>query len=180
MGVFRTHRVFPPWVIVLTLQLAVVGSVSFWSGVESLGARYMLSNTPLVGLGLLTILTVSGMRARFGLALFCAACRVFTSLFAIQFRLNVIPSGSRLSELMTDKLRLDRAWRRKDAVKAAKQLLSENDPNAAIRILEGALTLGEDSTVDEYLVKSYQMAGNPEGAAAASLRYQRVLNSMLY
>jgi hypothetical protein len=94
VGVFRAYRVFLPWVIVLALQLAVIGSVSFWSGIESFGARYMLSNTPLVGLGLLTILTVSETRTRFVLAMVCAACCVFTSLFAIQFRMNLIPSGS--------------------------------------------------------------------------------------
>jgi hypothetical protein len=65
-------------------------------------------------------------------------------------------------------------------VKAAKQLLSENDPRAAIRILESALALGEDRTVDECLVKAYQMAGDPDGTAAALSRYQRLLNSLLY
>ena len=121
LGAIRATRVYLPWVIVLTLQIAVVGSVSFWSGVESFGARYMLSNTPLIGLGLITIFGISAVWVRRSVAVACAVCCVFTSLFAIQFRLNLVPTGTMLtfSELLTDKLRLPQVRQRRAAAKAS-------------------------------------------------------------
>ncbi|MGA2716432.1 MAG: hypothetical protein ABSG41_25335 [Bryobacteraceae bacterium] len=182
LGAVRATRIYLPWIIVLTLQAAVVGSVSFWSGVESFGARYMLSNTPLIGLGIITIFGISAVWVRRTVAVLCAVCCVFTSLFAVQFRLDLMPTETPLtfSELFTDKLRLTQVRQRRAAAKQAEQLLAKGDPNSAIRILEDAGRLGEDRNVDVSLVKAYRAAGRPEQADAAELRYKKLLESSLY
>jgi hypothetical protein len=182
LGAFRSSLVFAPWIAVLTLQLAVVGAVSFWSGEEAFGARYMLSNIPLIAIGLVVIFALSGVWMRRGLALACIACCVFTMLFAVQFRLNLVPQTTPLtiSELLTDKLRLNQVRKRKAAERAARQSLASGDPAAAIRLLETTFNLGDDRTVDQCLIDASRAAGDKGQAKAAEARYQRLLESRLY
>lgn len=182
LGALKATRIYLPWIVVLALQSAVVGSVSFWSGVESFGARYMLSNSPLIGLGIITAFALSTVWIRRSLAVACAVCCGFTSLFAVQFRLNLVPTETTLtfSELVTDKLRLPQVRQRKAAAKQADELLAKGDPNAAVRILQGVRGLGEDRNIDASLVKAYREAGQAEQADAADLRYKKFLESRLY
>jgi hypothetical protein len=182
LGVFRSSRVFAPWIVVLTLQLAVVGSIPFWSGAEAFGSRYMLSNLPLIAVGLVVVFALSGVWLRRGLALACVACCVFTSLFAVQFRLNLVPETTPLtvSELLTDKLRLNQVRKRRQAEKVARQSLANGDPAAAIRILEATFDLGDDRSVDQCLIDASRAAGDKGRTEAAEARYQRLLESRLY
>jgi hypothetical protein len=182
VGAMRAPRIYLPWVVVLTLQALVIGSVSFWSGLESFGARYMLSNTPLIGFGIITIFGVSAVWIRRSVALTCALCCVFTSLFAIQFRLDLVPTETPLTftELVTDKLRLPQVRQRRAEAKEAVELMARGDPNAAVRILEGTRSLGEDRNVDMYLAQAYRAAGMTEQADAADLTYKKLLQSTLF
>jgi hypothetical protein len=182
VGATRATRIYLPWVIVLTLQALAIGSISFWSGLGSFGARYMLSNTPLIGIGIITIFGVSAVWIRRSAAVFCALCCVFTSVFAIQFRLDLVPTETPLtfSELITDKLRLPQVRQRREAARQAVELMARGDPNAAVRILEGTRSLGEDRNVDMYLAQAYRAAGMTEQADAADLRYKMLLESRLF
>jgi hypothetical protein len=103
-------------------------------------------------------------------------------LFAIQFRFSLVPQGTTLtfSELLTDKLRLDRVWRRRQEANQARQLLAKGDAAGAARMLEDALALGEDRSVDESLIAAWRAAGDNDRAAAADARYRRFLESRLY
>jgi len=181
-GAIRATRIYLPWVIVLTLQVLVVGSVSFWSGIESFGARYMLSNTPLIGLGIITIFGISAVWIKRGVAVVCAVCCVFTSLFAIQFRLDLVPTETPLTfaELVTDKLRMPQVRQRRAEARQAVELMAKGDPNGAVRILEDAERLGEDRNVDMYLAQAYRAAGMADRADAADLRYKKLLESRLF
>jgi hypothetical protein len=181
-GAIKATRIYLPWIIVLTLQTLVIGSVSFWSGLESFGARYMLSNTPLIGLGLITIFGVSAVWIKRSVAVACALFCVYTSLFAIQFRLDLVPTESPLtfSELVTDKLHLLQVRQRRAEAKQAAELIAKGDPNAAVRILEDARSQGEDRNVDMYLAQAYRAAGMTEQADAADLRYKKLLDSRLF
>ena len=181
-GATKATRIYLPWIIVLTLQALVIGSVSFWSGLESFGARYMLSNTPLIGLGIITIFGVSAVWVKRSVAVVCALCCVFTSLFAIQFRLDLVPTETPLtfSELVTDKLRLPQVRQRRAAAKQAVELMAKGDPTTAVRILEDTRSLGEDRNVDMYLAQAYREAGMTAQADAADLRYRKLLESRLF
>jgi len=182
VGATKATRIYLPWIIVLTLQALVIGSVSFWSGVESFGARYMLSNTPLIGFGIITIYGASTVWIRRGMTVACALCCVFTSLFAIQFRMDLVPTETPLtfSELVTDKLRLPQVRRRRAAAKQAVALMAKGDAAGAVRILEDARRFGEDRNVDMYLAQAYRAAGMKEQADAADLKYRKLLDSTLF
>lgn len=182
IGAFQATRIYLPWIIVLTLQIAVVGSIPFWHGVESFGARYLLSDTPLIGLGIITLYGVSSVQVRRSLSMVCALCCVFTALFAVQFRLNLVPTETPLtfSELVTDKLRLGQVRQRKAATRQASDLLAKGDPASAIRTLESVVSLGEDRDVDMFLEKAYRAAGKIDQADAAGLKYKKFLESRLY
>jgi hypothetical protein len=184
-GLFRAARIYLPWLIVLTLQTAVVGSVPFWHGLDSFGARYMLSNTPLVGLGLMTLFCALGPVARRTLATASVVCCVFTSVFAIQYRFDLVPTGTTLtaSELFTDKFRLSAVKQRRAAAAKAKNLLARGDAQSAaeaIATLESVAPLGEDRRVDQTLAAAYRAAGKPELADAAGQRLDRFLESRLF
>lgn len=182
LGATKVPRIYLPWIIILALQTAVVGSVSFWHGIESFGARYMMSNTPLVGFGLITFIGASTVWVRRGLAVACAACCVFTMLFAVQFRLDLVPRETPLtfSELFTDKLRLPKVRKRHAAVQQALAFLANNNPDAAIQVLESVRPLGEDRFVDQLLAKAYRAAGKTQQADAFDSRYQQFLSSRLF
>jgi hypothetical protein len=182
VGTMKATRIYLPWLIVLALQAMVIGSVSFWSGLESFGARYMLSNTPLIGFGIITIYGASGVWIRRGMAVACALCCIFTVSFAIQFRLDLVPTETPLtfSELVTDKLRLPKVRQRRTAAKQAVELMAKGDASGAVRILEDARSLGEDRNVSMYLAQAYRTAGMKEQADAADLRYRKLLESRLF
>jgi len=182
LGASKAPRIYLPWIIVLTLQVAVVGSIPFWNGVESFGARYMLSNTPLVGFGIITFYGVSTVWVRRSLALVCAVFCAFTVLFAIQFRLDLVPRETPLtfSELVTDKLRLWQVRQRKAAVRQAREFLAKGDAASAVQALQAVLPLGEDRDVDMVLEQAYRAAGNTEQADVAQAKYKRFLESKLY
>ena len=56
-------------------------------------------------------------------------CGLYTVLFAVQFRMNLIPRSAHLTfaELITDKVRLDRSYHRRVAVTRAEQLRDAGD-----------------------------------------------------
>lgn len=181
-GAMKATRIYLPWLIVLTLQAMVIGSIPFWSGLQSFGSRYMLSNTPLIAFGIITIFGISAVWIRRSVAVICALCCIFTSLFAIQFRLDLVPTETPLtfSELVTDKLRLPQVRQRKAAAKQAVELMAKGDSGAAVRVLEDAQKLGEDRNVDMYLAQAYRAAGMTAQADAADLRYRKLLASRLF
>jgi hypothetical protein len=109
-------------------------------------------------------------------------CCIFTSLFAIQLRLDLMPTETTLtfSELVTDKLRLPAVRRRRAATRQAQDLLAKGDPNSAVRVLEDVQGLGEDRNVYASLEKAYRAAGNTAQADAVALRSRQFLESCLY
>jgi len=123
-GAVKNYRVFLPWLIPLALEILLMGSTTTWHGGNSFGSRYMTSAAPLVGWGLATSLLASNRAGKMALSAATAAACLFTLLFAVQFRLDLIPKGERLTtaEYLTDKFRIDRAWRRKQAVTRAGSL----------------------------------------------------------
>src|SRR4029077_4886548 len=100
-------REFLPWIVPAVIEWTVVGSMYWWHGMDSFSARYMLSATPLVALGLVALMSMSPRVAR-GVAVLAVPCCIFTLLFAAQFRLDLIPKSHTLTtkEIFPDKLHL--------------------------------------------------------------------------
>jgi hypothetical protein len=173
-GAFRFTREFIPWIVVLALEVIVIGSMPTWHGFDSFSSRYLLTNSPLIGLGLFTLLCSLRPLLRRSLVVVTALCCIFTTLFAIQYRLNLVPNNETLtfSEVFTDKLRLPQVRRRKNAASTARWLLSKGDTFDAILLLEEAASLGDDRDVLDLMGAAYRAEGDETLARTADLKAQ--------
>ena len=175
-------RLYVPWIVVIVLEVGITGSVPFWSGMGSFSARYLLSLTPLVGMGLVTLFCAVTIPVRRCLVAACAVCCLFTGLFAIQYRMDLVPTAVPLNftELVTDKFRLPEVRKRKLAVAQARDLLKRGDAEAAIRVLEPTVAYGEDREVDQVLEESYRAIGKPAEADAVDARRKQFVGTSFF
>jgi hypothetical protein len=117
IGLATAARQLWPWLLVIAAEVGVLGSLpKFWNCTDSFGMRSLTSCVPLLALGIavLWMKTRTG-RGRAALAGIMAVCGVYTVLFAVQFRLDLIPHDGDLtvSQLLWDKVFLRRAYLRK-------------------------------------------------------------------
>ncbi len=182
LGAFRAPRLYLPWLIVLALQIALIGSIPYWDGLGAFGARYLLSNVPMTAVGLITLYGLSGVLVRRGLSVACLACCGFTLLFAVQFRLDLIPLHTPLTykEFISDKFDIGAARQRRAAVLTARELINQGNPLAAAEVLEAARPLGDDRDVELMLERAYRAAGRGAQADEASVRHRLILDSSLF
>jgi hypothetical protein len=173
-------REFLPWIVPAAIEWTVVGSMYWWHGMDSFSARYMLSATPLVALGLAALLAVSPKVAR-GVAVLAIPCCIFALLFAIQFRLDLIPKSQTLTakEIFSDKLHLIQVRRQKVAANTAMRLVHEGNASTAIQMLESAEAMGEDRDVLGALAAAYKAGGRTAEAEDAEARLRKLLDKRL-
>lgn len=173
-GAFRFTRQFIPWIVVLALEIIVIGSMPTWHGFDSFSSRYLLTNSPLVGLGLFTLLCALTPLLRRALVVTFAACCIFTMLFEVQYRLNLIPNNETLTsrEIFTDKLRLLEVKRQKKTANTARWLVSQGHAFDAVLMLEQAADLGDDRDVLNAMGGAYRAEGDENLAKAAELKAQ--------
>ncbi|MBV9084655.1 MAG: hypothetical protein JOZ62_18420 [Acidobacteriaceae bacterium] len=101
----RISREYIVWLLVIALEVAVIGSMpTNWNCNDSFSIRSLTSCVPLVAIGLAFLLRVPAITKPLVAAI--VVCAVFSTLFAIQFRLDLIPRQSELSwsQVFTDKL----------------------------------------------------------------------------
>jgi hypothetical protein len=104
-----------PCIVVISCEVAMMGSMpTNWHNSESFGIRSLTSCVPLIGLGLAILLRDLGPGYKVATAGLIAACAVYTTLFAIQYRLDLVPKVGTLtvSQLLWDKLSLKQTYRR--------------------------------------------------------------------
>jgi hypothetical protein len=115
-GARKSASLYWPWIIVITLEVGVMGSIpNYWNCAESFGIRSLTSCVPLIAWGIATLMLNLRRRVfKMLLAGFIVVCMVYTTLFALQFRLDLIPRDGplTLSELLWDKLFLKNAYQR--------------------------------------------------------------------
>jgi len=123
----------------LAAELVLVSGVLTWHG-HWFGLRYLTSVTPLVAAGLLAIACTAGRRGVVLLGAGVLACSAYTLVFAVQFRLDLIPKQARLTadELLWDKLHLSRAVERQREAIAASRALNDGDARRALDLAERA------------------------------------------
>jgi hypothetical protein len=176
-------RVYLPWMVVIALEVLLIGSLpTTWNGADSFSARYLTSSAPLIAFGVLTILCAAGRVWRPLLMAAVAVCCLFTVLFAIQFRLDLIPRNDRLTaaECFTDKLRLYAVYKQKVAVKQARDLLLHGSPEAAVATLEKAQAYGENREVLSTLSAAYHATGRDADARRSAGQLDRLVQARLW
>jgi len=183
-GGIRVSRFYWPLLVVFALELLVLGSLHVsWSGHDSFGARYLTSAVPLAAFGLATIFFTARPLWRNTFAAFAAVSVAFTLLFAVQYRLDLIPRNNRLTarEAFGDKLHLEEAVKRRAAFLAASGEMKAGDYQAAVRTLESAkAAYGADRELLEALASADRGAGSPAKVAMAKQQLRALLNSQLF
>ncbi len=179
LGAVRSYRLFVPWLFVIGLEVSVIGAMQTWHGFDSFGSRYLIVNSSLIGMGLLTLVLSTGSRPRAALWTLATACCVFTCLFAIQFRLDLIPSNETLSspEIFSDKLALVRLLRQKRMVRESAGLVNDGHPAEAVRLLESADEMGENRFVLNALRSATKATADSEKEKKAESRWEAFLRS---
>jgi len=182
-GAAKMPRVFLPWIVVIALEVGLIGCLpATWHGGDSFSSRYLTSCVPLIAFGVATILYASRRLMRRTILAAVAACCLFTILFAVQFRLDLIPRYDRLTatECFTGKFRLREVRRQKLAVQRARDLLGQGSPDAAVATLENAEAYGEDRDVLLALSAAYRASGREADAHKAADRWNALMQSRLW
>lgn len=183
MGLVKMTRVFLPWIVAFALEVALIGSAVTWHGGDSFSSRYLTSGTPLISIGLITILCLSTAGIRRIAIAGIVACCMFAALFALQFRLDLVPRDDQLTvaECFTDKLRLPQVRRRKLVVQKAQDLMQQGSPEAAVQSLEDAArTYGVDRDLLSVLAKAYRKSGREAEADSIDKQRQALMASKLF
>jgi predicted Zn-dependent protease len=109
---------------------------------------------------------------RWILAAVVLVCMTYTAIFAVQLRLNMIPTGRlTFAELITDKLRLDRALRRRALFVRAAELNRGGDAAGAAAVLTEAIgNYGEDRNLLSLLAATSRESGHDGQAQYAEAR----------
>ncbi len=114
-GARKDTAFYWPCLLVIFLEVAVMGSMpTNWHNSESFGIRSLTSCVPLIGLGVATLMRDLGPGFKVVVTGLIALCAVYTTLFAVQYRLDLIPKVGPLtiSELLWDKLSLKQVYQR--------------------------------------------------------------------
>jgi hypothetical protein len=181
-GAIKQPRVFVPWIVVVALEVSLIASIPVtWHSGPAFGNRYMTSSAPLVGFGLLYLLCRCSRPVRILAAAAAAVCCIFSVLFAIQFRLDLIPKLDRLTpaELFTDKFSMPRVRRQKLAAQRADDLISRGSPEQAVGILQDVANPPDPDVLSE-LSKAYRAIGQDDKAQEAGKRLRELLETRLY
>lgn len=177
-GIKRKSAIYTPLALSLVLQIIIVGSVSLWYGPDSFGMRRLISSLPIIAIGIAACLFYSRCTLRKVILLLCIIFSLYTIIFALEFRLDMIPRNDRLTfnELITDKVFFKSAWKRHKGYIEARKALESSDPKRAVKsALETVDALGFDRNLAGLLAQAYKNIGNK----AEELRAQRILKEIL-
>lgn len=157
-AVRHSRRWLGPLLLAALIQVALVGSMpTNWNG-RAFAMRLLINLLPLAALGFLFLFLRGSPAVRRFTYAWIAAGTVFTVLSAVQWRYEFVPRNDRLTaaEAFTDKLRLKSAYRRHQAMAAARS----SSELEQVRARHG------DSAV---LLRRLQEAHAREGTAAPAL-----------
>jgi hypothetical protein len=190
-GCFEKHQLFLPWTVVLGLEVAVVGSLPnrpaggelSWALGGSFGIRTLTCTLPIAAMGLSYLLLRAAPAWRGVLWGTLAAAAAYTAVFAVQYRLDLVPNDDYLtfSELITDKIALRRAYQRRRLVNRCQEVIAKDHPQDCIQMLEvGIRRFGEDRFLLTTLAEAYHATGDARAEAVARLRLQAFLDKRLW
>ncbi len=166
------------------LQVGVAGALpKHWHGYDSFGARILVCSMPVIAIGLAFLLFHVSRRMRLVFLGIGLLCSVYTMLFALQYRLDMVPHTDRLTwqELIGDKLTFNRALQRRNAFLSAQTELNSSQPQNAIRIAEAAqLNYGSDRRLLECLLKAYEVNGDSSKQMQAREQLQQLMERRIF
>jgi hypothetical protein len=171
--------------IAIALQVALIGSLSTnWSGKGiSFGIRMLTVCIPIVALGLAFWLFEMSQRVRTVVVVGVFLCALYTLIFAVQFRFDMLPKDDRLTvqELLIDKVFFYQALNRHYNYSKARVELKRSNLERAIEITElSGKRYGLDRKHLRVLIKAYEQKGDLEAVKKAQKKLQALLDSRLF
>jgi hypothetical protein len=170
--------------IAIALQVALIGSLTIsWSGSWSFGSRMLTACVPIVALGLAFWLYETSQSVRTIVVVGVCLCAIYTLIFAVQYRLDMVPKDDRLTaqELLVDKIFFHRALNRHYNYSKARAELDRSNLKRAIEIAElSGKRYGLDRKHLVFLIKAYEQKGDLEAMKKAQEELQALLDSRLF
>jgi hypothetical protein len=177
-GCREKPSIFLPWTLALAGEIVIIGAIFNNDLGESFGLRMMTCTLSLSALGLFYLLLRSTRPWRRLIGAVVLACALFTTAFALQYRMDLLPKEDFLtfSELVSDKVHLRRALQRRALSSRCRAMLAAGEGRACREMLEaGVRRLGEDRFVLQALVAADHAIGDDSGEAAARARLEAFL-----
>ncbi len=182
-GSARAFATVFPWTFVLASEVAVVGSIpSNWFMGEGFGIRGLTCSLPVVAIGLYIVLRLARGWAAGLVRAGVAISVVWSALFAVQYRLDLLPKADYLTpaEMFTDKALILRARERHRENVATARLLEEGKVETAFVRANATLTrLGESREGLKTLMAVQEARGDLAGLAAARRQLDDLLRRRL-
>lgn len=182
-GIKRKAAVYVPLTACLVLQIIIVGSVTLWYGPDSFGMRRLIPSLPLIAIGLAICLFYSRGILRKIILFLCISFSLYTMIFALEFRMDMIPRNDRLTfmELITDKIYLNSAWNRYKGYVEARKAFENCDSKNALKLALGTVNaLGVDRNLAGLLVEVYKNEMNEAEESKARKMLKDILDSRLF
>jgi cytochrome c-type biogenesis protein CcmH/NrfG len=169
---------------VLFLEVALVGSLTTqWPMGESFGMRALTCTLSVPALGLAWLAFHVSPRHRVFLGIVAVVCTVYSLVFALQYRMDLLPRQDWLTseELARDKIFLRQAVQRQAEVRVANALLRDGHSSRALEVLQNAgRRYGDSRFLLEALAEAYTREGKQRQAEETRLRLKTLLDRRLY
>lgn len=173
-----------PWTLILFAEIALMGAQpTDWHGYESFSIRSLTCSLLVAGVGLAMFFWFLPKKLQPVLWSIVLLCAVYSTLFAMQYRLDLVPKNDRLlaSEVLRDKLYLRRAYTRLHAAQRAAALVKKGDAaDATLSLNKSLAQYGEDRALLKTLADAYAAEGNDPAAQETRDRLNQLLNKRLF
>jgi hypothetical protein len=170
--------------LAMLAEITLIGAVATWHADRSFGMRYLTSLSPFLGLGLMLLFSLSTSKPlRYTIRTLAIACAAFSLLFAMQYRLDLIPENQPLSfrEYLVDKIKVREAMARRRSVQQGEQALQARNPQAAWDAsLDGAQRFGDNAALIGVAQQAAEDAGSADWRAHVLERQATYQRSLMY
>jgi len=180
----RLEGYLAPWALILFAEIALMGAQpTDWHGYESFSIRSLTCSLAVAGVGLAMFLWLMPKKVLPLLCVVVAFCALYSTVFAAQYRLDLIPKNDRLlsRELIHDKLYMRQAYARSRSAQRGEALIKKGDAaGATVSLNKSLVQYGDDRTLLKALAEAYAADGNTAAAEETRERLAKLLDKRLF
>jgi hypothetical protein len=184
MAWFKFEGYLVPWILLVFTEILLMGAQpTDWHCNESFSIRSLTCSLAVAAIGLAIFVWATPARwtpVVWSLIVFFG---VYSTLFAAQYRLDLLPKNDRLlaSELIHDKLFMRQAYARSRSAQRGAELIQTGDAAGATVSLNRSLAqYGDDRSLLKTLQEAYTAEGNIPAAEETQERLQKLLARRLF